>query len=344
MIRRFSLTVCFLVLGSTIADAAVVNIEGTIKSVDAAKRTITVETGKEAKTFDVSSKAKVTLNGEESKLDSLQPGQEVTLSYHDDLEIVLKIVAGTMAQVRDLQLNKEHFDLSGRYKVKDDAIEFLKGTNPKEQSSGKSKETFSPPLAVTYEVTASPDACFDIFPGMLGSIRFRWGVEFNQKTRILLGKERIEIPHIPILPNMKNTIILKVDKNRRFTITVNGKVQYSRIVDDTLELNGPVIIGGGIGHVTYTSVVVDQLDDRRDLKGLLAGTKWINSNNVTFEWTKDGRFLHAGKEREWKVLDQTRVQITFGPGHVDTLEFDDDLKIFKQLIKGEQSSFTGRRQ
>jgi hypothetical protein len=76
----------------------------------------------------------------------------------------------------------------------------------------------------------------------------------------------------------------------------------------------------------------------------LAGTKWVNSNNVSFEWTNDGKFLHAGKEREWKVLDENRVQVVFGPGHVDTLEFGDDLKIFKQLIKGGPSSFTGRRQ
>lgn len=84
--------------------------------------------------------------------------------------------------------------------------------------------------------------------------------------------------------------------------------------------------------------------NRQDLRKKLAGTKWSNSNKVTFEWTKDGRFLHAGKEREWKVLDGTRAQIVFGPGHIDTLEFDDGLKNFKQLIKGGPSSFTGRRQ
>ena len=85
-------------------------------------------------------------------------------------------------------------------------------------------------------------------------------------------------------------------------------------------------------------------DQEGDIKASLAGTKWINSNNVTFEWTKDGRFLHAGKEREWKVLDGSRVQIVIGPGHVDTLEFDSDVETFKQLIKGGSSSFTGRRQ
>ena len=78
------------------------------------------------------------------------------------------------------------------------------------------------------------------------------------------------------------------------------------------------------------------------LKTAIAGTKWVNSNNVSFEWTKDGRFLHAGKEREWKVVDDTRVQIFFGPNHVDTLVFNKDINTFKQLIKGGPNSFTGR--
>ena len=257
--RLFVFGILFFFLAAS-AHAEVITIEGTIKSVDTAKRTITVETEGEEKTLDVSSKAKISVEGKDAKLDALKSGQNVKLSYHDELEIVLKVVAETTAMARNLQLNKDHFELTGRFRVKGDAIEFLKGTNIKKLSNGKSKETFSPPLSVTYEVTASPDACLDIFPGMLGNIRFMWGVEYNQKTRIFLGKEKIEIPHISIQPNKKNTIVMKVDKHRRFTITVNGEVLCSRIVDDTIELIGPVIIGGGIGHVTYSSVVVDQRD------------------------------------------------------------------------------------
>lgn len=106
-------------------------------------------------------------------------------------------------------------------------------------------------------------------------------------------------------------------------------------------------------EVEQTLAASDQLPNKgtplrmprgQALRRKLAGTKWINSNKVTFEWTSDGLFLHAGKEREWKVLDGSRVQIVFGPGHVDTLEFDDDMKVFKQLIKGGPSSLAGRRQ
>jgi hypothetical protein len=85
-------------------------------------------------------------------------------------------------------------------------------------------------------------------------------------------------------------------------------------------------------------------DVRRDLKTVLAGTKWSNSNNVSFEWTKDGRFLHNGVERNWKVIDDDRVQVTFGHGHEDTIVFDEKMKSFTQLVKGGPTSFTGSLQ
>lgn len=77
------------------------------------------------------------------------------------------------------------------------------------------------------------------------------------------------------------------------------------------------------------------------LKNKLAGTKWINSNKVSFEWTQDGRFLHKGIEREWKVLDGKRVQIVFAASHKDTLVFNDSFTEFKQLIKGGPGSMQG---
>lgn len=169
------------------------------------------------------------------------------------------VQASNEQQPKPLKLNEDYFQLSGRYRVQNgNGIEFLKGNNVAEQSNGKGKEHFVPPIAVTFEVTASPDACLDIFPGILGNIRFAWGVEFNKKTRVVIGREKTEIPHIPIQPNKNNVIILKVDKNRRLTINVNGTERYSRIVDANIALSGPIVIGGGIGHVTYTSVVVDQ--------------------------------------------------------------------------------------
>jgi hypothetical protein len=79
------------------------------------------------------------------------------------------------------------------------------------------------------------------------------------------------------------------------------------------------------------------------LKKSLSGTNWINSNQVRFEWDKDGRLLHNGVERSWKVVGDRRIEVTFGPEHRDLLEFDVAMKTFKQSIKGGPDSFTGKR-
>jgi hypothetical protein len=95
---RVPISACLTILvflAAGLAHAEVVTIDGTIKSVDAKKRTITVETGTKTLTLDVSSKAKISVEGKEGNLDSLKPGQKVTLSYHDKLEIVLKIEASS---------------------------------------------------------------------------------------------------------------------------------------------------------------------------------------------------------------------------------------------------------
>lgn len=84
-------------------------------------------------------------------------------------------------------------------------------------------------------------------------------------------------------------------------------------------------------------------DDAEGLKKKLAGTKWVNSNKVPFEWATDGRFLHKGVEREWKAVDGSRVQIVFKANHVDTLVFNESFTEFKQLIKGGPDSLQGKR-
>ena len=84
-----------LIANGTTVYAKVVTIEGKIKSVDAKKRTITVETDGKSKTLDLSKKVKVTEDGMDVDLDSLKAGQEATISYHDDLEVVSKIEVTT---------------------------------------------------------------------------------------------------------------------------------------------------------------------------------------------------------------------------------------------------------
>lgn len=95
----------FLLMPSSAIQADIITIEGTVKSVDAKKRTITVETGTKERTLDVSSKAKISINGNDESLESLNIGQKVSLGYHDQLEVVVKIegnLSETLVNLKEL--------------------------------------------------------------------------------------------------------------------------------------------------------------------------------------------------------------------------------------------------
>lgn len=63
----------------------------------------------------------------------------------------------------------------------------------------------------------------------------------------------------------------------------------------------------------------------------LAGTNWANTRGVTFQWQKDGRLLHSGKERPCFALDTRRVAVVFSESHIDVLLFDEKLTKFEQF-------------
>jgi hypothetical protein len=112
MLKTLASVSLFFFLTSGVVQAAVITINGTIKSVDAKKRTITVKTKTKTLELDVSRKAKVSVKGKTAKLDSLTPGQKVTIAYHEGLEIVLKIEAsGRKPQIFDLsEINTDGFE------------------------------------------------------------------------------------------------------------------------------------------------------------------------------------------------------------------------------------------
>ena len=82
--------------------AAVVEVEVTIKSVNPQARGISVvyETNLGQKTIelDVSRKAEITVNGKEGGLDSLKPGQKAKITYEKELQVVTKIEATGQAK------------------------------------------------------------------------------------------------------------------------------------------------------------------------------------------------------------------------------------------------------
>jgi hypothetical protein len=79
------------------AQAAIVEVDVTIKSVDVKARGITVvyetKLGQKTIDLDVSRKAEITVNGKEGTLDSLGEGLKAKVSYDKDLAVVTKLEA-----------------------------------------------------------------------------------------------------------------------------------------------------------------------------------------------------------------------------------------------------------
>ena len=97
-------TICCLLLFCTAIQADVLELEGTIKSLDADKREIMIGT----KTLDVAKKCRITIDGREAALADLKVDQKVVVEYDDDLEVAKSITVGDdvpddTATARDLK-------------------------------------------------------------------------------------------------------------------------------------------------------------------------------------------------------------------------------------------------
>lgn len=145
------------------------------------------------------------------------------------------------------------------------------------------------------------------------------------------------VPETKVSPDTVNETSFSLDKSEltsgnRFTVRF-GVVGKSSVALSRLSLNARLLQADEISHFDQEVASV--------VKGKLRGTKWANSNNVSFVWTKDGRFLHGGKERQWE-LDGNRVKITFSSDHVDTLYFNASFTEFTQLVRGGPEKFRGK--
>jgi uncharacterized protein (TIGR03067 family) len=75
---------------ASLAHAEVIELEGTIKSVDASKREITIG----RKTLDVAKKCRITIDGKELGIEDLKQDQEATVEYDSELEVAKSITVG----------------------------------------------------------------------------------------------------------------------------------------------------------------------------------------------------------------------------------------------------------
>lgn len=102
--RTILLVAMLLATLGAVVHAEVIELEGTIKSIDAEKREITI--GK--KTLDVAKKCQIVIEGEEANLADLKVDQKVLVEFDDDVDVAKTIAvgvtgAGIDAMVKDLK-------------------------------------------------------------------------------------------------------------------------------------------------------------------------------------------------------------------------------------------------
>jgi hypothetical protein len=118
VVLRVVAVLCVFALGSATAHAVVLELEGTIKSVDAAKREITIG----RKTLDVAKKCRITIDGKESEVGDLKPEQDAKVEYDGELEVAKTITVAGDSQVStptvDADLSPEEKKLVGDWKAK----------------------------------------------------------------------------------------------------------------------------------------------------------------------------------------------------------------------------------
>jgi hypothetical protein len=114
MVRAFAVF-CIAVLGSAVAHAEVLELEGTVKAVDREARTVSIvrKTSKGDKVLDL----EVAKNA--GDLSSIEDGDEVAISYDSGLELIASIAEkNTSTPTTDADLSPEEQKLVGDWKSK----------------------------------------------------------------------------------------------------------------------------------------------------------------------------------------------------------------------------------
>lgn len=133
-------------------------------------------------------------------------------------------------------------------------------------SSVLTKDEFTFPLRVEYDVSAGPDRIFDVFPGLFvtaintrSGIQYLFGDNANTRSFVLILGRYMHLPHQPVEPGRVYRVVLEVDADRRLTVTRDGDEIYTELLPTDAHLHGRVQCGGGLGDVTYKRLRIDQL-------------------------------------------------------------------------------------
>jgi formylglycine-generating enzyme required for sulfatase activity len=125
------------------------------------------------------------------------------------------------------------------------------------------KEEFSPPLRVEFDVAAGEKRLFDIFPGLFvkpintrAGIQYLFGDDANTRSSVLVFGRQTPVPHEPIEPGRVYRIVFEIDESRRLTITRDDSPVYEAMLPDDVDLHGPIQCGGGYGDITYNRLSI----------------------------------------------------------------------------------------
>ena len=156
------------------------------------------------------------------------------------------------------------FDTSGRVLITQGELE-LGGGRERQFSWARTKDSFTYPIRVEYEIIALPDATWDMFPGLFcklddfgrDGLHLHWGFDGNRRTDVLVFGQRTHMKHTKLVPGFNYTVVFEVDRERVFTIGVEKFKLFRAKVPEEVKLEGPVLCGGGFGHVAYRRLVID---------------------------------------------------------------------------------------
>jgi formylglycine-generating enzyme required for sulfatase activity len=130
-------------------------------------------------------------------------------------------------------------------------------------SSLNTKQEFTPPIRVEYDVSAGPDRVHDIFPGLFvtplnsrNGVQYLFGDNGGSTSFALVFGKYIPLPHEPVKAGHIYRIAFEVDRDRKLTIIRDDKEVYQCTLPADAELRGPVQCGGGLGNVTYKRLCI----------------------------------------------------------------------------------------
>ena len=124
------------------------------------------------------------------------------------------------------------------------------------------KKEYKFPITVSFRASCRKDGVLDIFSGVFASeirtqgIRLQWGSSYNKRSDVVIFGHWTQIPHKVIKADKDYLVKYEVSKDRNLKISIDDEVVYEKVLGQHLDLSGPIILSGGIGHVVFKELTI----------------------------------------------------------------------------------------